>query len=324
MRGLLIGLSFCIASMAYGQATDKPVPPVHGKAEASDKNKKQPAPKQEIAVTLPSSVNVNLGGKLDVKGEYIQKRADEEPNKWIEKWIDPVTWFTFVLAAANVFLWLSTRKAAKAAADAADYAGKSATPLLMPYVLPENFDLHPLVPIQHPTIHPARFLLTFNNYGTTPATILGVRAELIVTIRDDAPRGLQIDDWEFVRYNVIIPRDFRWKDLETGALDLRKNISFTPSELNELLSEADPHKTFRRLALIGHVVYDDIFGYRHTRRFCIKMRAMPMVVSDRKEKSGFYSIQEAIHIRLFQVSQGPSEYSTVVTERIPNPDPLAT
>ena len=105
MRSLLILLSWCIASMAYSQTPNKPVPPVPGKAEAGHKKDNPPAPKQEITVTLPSSLNLNLGGKLDVKSETQQTGANHETNKWT----DPITLFTFALVVANILLWLSTR-----------------------------------------------------------------------------------------------------------------------------------------------------------------------------------------------------------------------
>jgi len=126
MRWVLLALALIVGAV---QSQDKPIPPVTGQAKAGDKKNKPPAPKQEVTVNLPSSLNVNFGGKLDVVSQNQQARANEEPSKWL----DPVTWFTLALVIANIFLWLATKdiageaKAASSIAKtAADAAKKSA------------------------------------------------------------------------------------------------------------------------------------------------------------------------------------------------------
>lgn len=69
---------------------------------------------------------------------------------------------------------------------------------------------------------------------------------------------------------------------------------------DELLKEAKGK--FRRMALIGRVVYDDFFGMRHTRNFCVKLRSMP------RDDGG---------ASLFQLVRGRDPYNRVTREIIP-------
>jgi hypothetical protein len=105
MKALVLLSVLCVASTVHAQQKDapKPVPPITGKAEARNGQQKPAAPKQEITITLPSSLNVNLGGKLDVKTESHQTSANQESNRWS----DPITLFDlarrpFVAEAATM------------------------------------------------------------------------------------------------------------------------------------------------------------------------------------------------------------------------------
>jgi hypothetical protein len=80
-----------------------------------------------------------------------------------------------------------------------------------------------------------------------------------------------------------------------GVAEYVKMISLVPIEYTELLASAD-HK-YRRFAFIGRVIYDDFFGNRHTRRFCVKTRLM--------DKG------------LFQLIRGGRAYNHVDRQKIP-------
>jgi hypothetical protein len=94
----------------------KVIPPIAGKTKASDKQGEKPKNTQEITVNFPPSINVTMGGETKIVSDTQKPTANDEPSKWA----DPVTWFTFVLAAANILLWLTTKDIAKSANESAD------------------------------------------------------------------------------------------------------------------------------------------------------------------------------------------------------------
>jgi len=133
---LMIALLFAF-NVTKSEESKNSIPPLSGKTQERNEKDSPSEPKQAITVSLPPSVNVNLGGKLDIKSEAVEKRAYEEPSKWT----DPVTWFTLVLAIANILLWLTTRdlateakKAGEAAKGAAEAARQQAEVTTAEYI----------------------------------------------------------------------------------------------------------------------------------------------------------------------------------------------
>jgi hypothetical protein len=321
--------AFSIASMAWGQpAAERPASSKSSTNAIADERGTEKAPLVIKTLTPQKSrQDADREAKESEERRGLEKatldvsKATLEINKSqlaANVW---QTWFNGLLFLTTVIGAGITWRAATAAKDAANYAGKSATPLLMPYVLQHNFDLHPLAQIDQPVVHTSKLLLAFDNYGSTPATVKSVKARLFHVVRDAVPRNEKIDSWEPITYTVIVPGQFRGKDLSTGALDFRQQVSFSPVQLAEILAEADERTVYRRFLMIGHVVYDDVFGYRHTRRFCIKFRMLPRVVRTRRYNGHFHVIDEALHVGLFQVAQGPAEYSTTKVEPIPKHSP---
>lgn len=297
---------------AYSQSAQKDIPPVTGKTEAGDKKDKPADGKQEISVNLPTSINVNMGGKLDIKSQSEQASANEEASKWR----DPITWLTLILAGANIALWWTTRDLvreaktasgiAKTAADSAkessDVSHKSAMPIVFPYVS-DMTGLHPLNIVESvpPEPFPCRLLIRLDNSGKTPGIIKQFRAKLFLTERDGLPDE---DVKKFPRHGhpAIVPSVVSGV---TGDVDLIQPFTFTPQQLRELHSRATPGTLYRRFALKGMVIYDDLFGKRHTCYFCIKLRYW----------------KEGNTIGIFQMSLG-TKYNRFTQEQIPDPDPL--
>jgi len=178
-------------------------------------------------------------------------------------------------------------------------------PVLFPYVLQAS-DLHPLVESDLPIDHEARILIGFDNYGKTPGIIRRVNADLVVTLKDSLPEPTVCTLHDYA--GVIIPGDSRAYQHHFGALDLVQTIKYSPQELKELLAEA--RGEFRRIALLGEVTYDDFFGFRHTSRFCVKLR---LLVEHSPTTTTF---------KLFQLAKGGSKYNAIESVPIPNPDPL--
>jgi hypothetical protein len=222
-----------------------------------------------------------------------------------------VAGFTWALWVSTQGLWSeakvageTARRAADAAARSADAAVKASMPVLFPYVT-NMAALHPLEEIEQPLNHEAILLIAFDNYGKTPARIWEVRAKLFLTIADALPPEVDLDRLEEFPYQVWVPGDARGKNLDTGALEMRERVHFTPDELRATLSEAVEPR-FRRFALIGKVVYDDLFGYRHTSRFCLKFRLW-------RAKAPGYSV-----VHTFQVAIGGERYNSVTSELAPS------
>jgi len=289
--------------------------------------------------TSPTSIKLLHSGK---SAEEVQQEIDAEHGKAArEEWLVALTGIgaaatailaviTGLLAKYTYKLWNATvqlgqdakdaaqrqagemaqslaisKQAADAAKASADAAVKSSMPVLFPFIT-EMSQLHPLDPISSPTTHDANIFLAFDNYGKTPGAIRRVHAQLFLTTRDELP-DVDVGSLPIHPYAVMVPGNARGKDLITGALDLKQPVDLNPAELNQLLSEATGN--FRRFALLGKVVYDDLFGSRHTSSFCIKLR--------------LWSVGGALAVkRTFQVAHGGSRYNSVTSERVPTPDPL--
>ena len=249
-----------------------------------------------------------------------EKKADRETRL--------VIW-TVVLAVATIFLmliaggqlWMFWRqlrlmrdavidgaKVASAARDSADASLKSNMPILFPYVT-DMAGLHPLQPSEKPITYKARLLIAFDNYGKTPGIIKRVRAQLFLCREKDGLPTVEFEKLKSHNYHVIVPGDTRGKDTVTGALDMVQSITFNPSELDELLSEAAANENYRRFTLIGDVIYDDFLGMRHTSHFCVWLRL-------------WTAPNFPGHINMFQVAHGEGKYGMVTHEKIPENDPL--
>lgn len=115
---LITVLSICGYAFAESQTIPKGVSPSAGESETGNKKNTPPDLKQEITVNHPPG-NMNLSGKLDV---VVQKDQVEEPSKWA----DPITWFTLVIAIANIMLWIKTGNLVTEAIRASGIAKESA------------------------------------------------------------------------------------------------------------------------------------------------------------------------------------------------------
>src|SRR5260221_7984706 len=76
IAGLII---LCMALTTWGQPKDTPKPalPVENKAKGADKPQDKSDAKQPAAVPLPPTINVNVAGKLEMKGQEAQAKRDE-------------------------------------------------------------------------------------------------------------------------------------------------------------------------------------------------------------------------------------------------------
>jgi hypothetical protein len=105
---------FVSATWAQSSEIKKPVPPITSEAVGADKSKSDAGNKKFNPDNLPPSIDVKIGGKLEIYSEECKGEADTESNKWT----DPISIFTGmlvvvtgILAVFTYLLWDSTAEA---------------------------------------------------------------------------------------------------------------------------------------------------------------------------------------------------------------------
>ena len=208
---------------------------------------------------------------------------------WADRHEPFITAFaTVAIAAFTLTLWLATRglfrmaarqdvatrrslrisrEAANAAKKSADAAIASAAPFLHPRITKVN--LYPDVVNGESEEHIARIWITFDNIGKTPAMLqlIGARLQLLTKRQEsNLPEPSP----------VPLPPDVERSDaIAPGSCGGDREWSFarpiTPAEIRRLNAEGED-ADYLRFYIFGNVIYDDVFGYRAVRRFCIKVR----------------------------------------------------
>lgn len=268
---LVVALSFCGYSFAESQPIPKDVPPVSGKAETSSKKNNPPNVKQEITVSLPSSINMNLSGKLDVISQNEQASTYEEPSKWT----DPITWFTLVIAIANIMLWIKTGSLvteatrasgiAKESADASKLAANAAQSTAQAAIHEFIASHRPKLILRDATTEQnmgeliaVNFIIS--NIGGTPATII-----------EGALRVNVFKGWQFEPDNLPVVTnggsDIDGKKLMPGE---QVHLSFTSPTLRWSGGNDTCH-TFLEpeygMFFSGQIIYEDQDGIRRSMGF---------------------------------------------------------
>ena len=330
---------YCALALAGNAFAASTLPaPAQAKAASEAKteaSKNQTTPEQDKLGTkaLPMVVEVANSSAIHVEAtDKTAKRHDYASSEW---WLVYLTGglaaITFALALYTAKLYRATVKlgedasatskrqkgetdkaigiaqqAANAAKDSADALVSASMPVLFPTVI-DMAGLHPLISIQTPYTHDSNIFIKFENFGGTPATIREVRAKLYLTLKDVLPEPNPAE-WIDLPYSVIIPGNSSAADQHFGALDMKQTIAYGQSEIAELHAEADPNGVFRRFVLMGMVTYDDFFGWRHVRTYCVKMRA--------------WIPEEGSTLNQFQIGIGGASHNKWTKEKIPSQDPI--
>ena len=201
----------------------------------------------------------------------------------------------------------SPRSAVAAPAVAPDTATPNADaavigqmPVLSPHVT-DTAKLHPLAIDQgaERISFQATVSFTFENLGKTPAIIREVHADLFLTDRETLP-PVDFDKLHRHAQTFVIPGDARGSSGGSkSVIEHQQAFSLRRGEFEELLSDA--RGAYRRFALVGKVTYDDLFGWRHSRTFCVKLRIWGQPPA----------------IRSFQSQEGGLPYNRFRRERLP-------
>lgn len=330
MRAALLCLVL-VMSNACIAASHPPVPSISNCA-ASEPCATQKSEVSAASVTdfgAPSTANIHFA-QSGVSNQTEAKKPHKPSEEW---WATPDWWIAIITAILAVVTWslvvqtrrlvaeaqstsnrqahetaqaiAISRQTADAARDSADALICTSMPVLSPTVINMG-GLHPLIPIQAAHKHDANIFVRFENFGSTTGIIRDVRAKLYLTLNDVLPEP-NPSEWVRYPYNVMIPGKSSAADQTFGALDMKQNIEFGKFEGSELHAEADFNGKFRRFVLMGMVAYDDLFGWRHSRTYCVKMRVW--LGEDGKPNQ-------------FQVGVGSPIYNKWTKEKVPSHDPL--
>ena len=295
VAGLLL-----LAWMGCAQSQLQPPPPKQGEPTEAQAQGNEIAAPSTVDNTRPTQHEDSTTKTNDKKDRDANLISENSPIVRYTFWL---VWFTAILALSTIGLWIvsiytgiATRVTAKATKDSADVAFVASMPVLSPLVVVEHTNLHPLMPAASFNSHVA---FVFENFGKTPARIREVRADLFLNEMDVFPT-VEFEELPLIGYEPIVPGDSRGSSAMMGVAECDREFRLTTTEFEELLTEATTDR-HRRFALIGQVTYDDFFGMRHTRRFCVKMRLMM-----RGERRG-----------LFQLVRGGPTYNRITREKIP-------
>ena len=239
-------LAFLFAILAstavQPQETKKPIPATAAKAE----------PPRRIEAPHAS---IQKAAETEKPSESPQTSTTQSANRWT----DPITWFTFVLAVATALLWLSTRAAARAAKQSADAASANVTTLITSeraYVFSElvlEVFGNSLMDASNP-LGKTRVRVKFWNYGKTPAVITMIRG--YISLLPEAPQELL----QFEGSERPLPPSL---GIATNdAYDVVLEHDFGIDDFSEI-----KHWT-KRLYAVGKIEYRTVHGKECVTGFC--------------------------------------------------------
>jgi hypothetical protein len=256
MRAMFILLYLCIASMAWAQpqAVQKPSSTTQSRGESHEQ--------ERGSEKSPLHVQLLNTGKSEKDAAQEAERVNSQEST--ERWTIGLT-IGLVLATIGQIVVLGYQ------ASQLKRTVRSSERASMPYLYPRitAFNLYPDVEesaVSDEMTHHPGVKLAFNNLGKTPAIVRRVRAELILISRDMLPPiPPTFSAGEVQSDTVIAPES------TAGTRTWSFNRIINATEIRELIADTKESQ-YRRFFLYGYVVYDDFFGTRHTRRFCIKAR----------------------------------------------------
>lgn len=300
MRWLLI---LVLTSGAAWSQPLSPTPAEVGKppTERPTRGQHQAQPVQRITIESPVEVKPLNTPKTaeEAKKDAEEREEQASDRRRMVQITGAIAFLAFLQLCALIAHAYFFNKQARALRDtievnrtAANAAFVSSMPVLSPR-LTGGTQLHPLQ-VQVGDFD-SRIHLVFENLGKTPAIIRSLRVDLILNREGDFthPSAYSLTP---IEYNPVVGPETDGSGM--GVADYRKRLNLSHTEYRELLAEAvGPH---RRFDLVGEVVYDDFFGYRHTRWFCVRLR---------------FFIQDG-QPGLFQLVRGSEPYNSITRHKI--------
>lgn len=226
-------------------------------AQASKANERTSDASSPVVVKL-----LNTGKS---EQESAQEAARIESQESTENW---TIGLTTALVLATFLQFLALLGQAKQLARTVRSSERASMPFLYPRV--KRFDLYPNIEpaeVGDQVTHQPSISLGFENIGKTPAMLRRIRAELLLIDRDllpPIPPPFQ-NSTEVVSDAVVAP------EKRAGIRTVAFHRAIPAGEIRQLLAEVE-EQSFKRFFVYGYVIYDDFFGIRHTKRFCVKLR----------------------------------------------------
>lgn len=174
MKALAILLLLLFAGSAWAQSQEikKPIPPVIDKTIRDNKPKDSSDSKQAISAKLPPTVDVTVGGNLDLKGNNEHENGNSESPNWAE-WLmalftGVLVFVTAKLAFYTKGLWGSTNTLVSGADQTAKHELRAY--LKLSHVSPG---------LELDNMGGVRVQLRVKNFGKTPARVNDVRMNVL-------------------------------------------------------------------------------------------------------------------------------------------------
>lgn len=308
MRSFVLLLAVLLLSAPSLNANERETgsgqpPPTESKVKESNSDQQKSAVKSNPLPSErePQPTQHQLNSTTDENKSQDKTPANDAESKLLTVFNGLLTIFTLLLVYFGYRQARATEVAANAAKDSADASVKAAMPVLAPRIV-QTHALHADFPLyNHDVTFDSLIEFVFENYGGTPGIVRQVRADLILTVNDVLPEKIDFDQLPLKHHEIMIPGHTYWdaeSPLPGSVVEPRvsRGFTLTHQELVEVWAEAVTGQ-FRRFCLIGQVIYDDFFGYRYTRNFCLKVR-----------RNGFHS------------PHGGSKYNSVTSKKIEGND----
>lgn len=246
----------------------KPSPTVKGKAASEPDRRQYPtesAPLPVRVIESPSDAahtkeREAQSTKHDAADLKAQERTADATEEQVLASKAAVVLSLFGLVGLGL-TFCETRRTAIAAVKSASIAQSMAWPIVVPRIANATF-LYPPKGHQGPFAKP-QLTLSLENYGQSPAFMVAADCELRISWdtppQSELVRPLKKEDRTVipVRPEPSTYQFLLWHD------------PVTPEQVTELNGKLDAGG--KRFFLIGRVIYDDVFGERHTSGFCLKI-----------------------------------------------------
>ncbi len=242
------------------------VPPVTGKAETANERKQEATNHNEQSITLPSSLNLNVSGKLEVHTDNSKNNGNQESSKWFE----PITLFTLLLVVVGGlqahFLFgtvKATGIAANASRDSVVAMRDNAKKELRAYLGVIRGHVEVLTPIQGTSKTRYKVFVDISNSGKTPAKNVrrAVDAKLLKLDHSVFESTVEDNNWD------IAPNGPFWSLVKPLDLTNEEVVAINDKKMS--------------IFIWGKATYKDIFGRGHEIGFRYRS-------SDQRLPNGWY------------------------------------
>jgi hypothetical protein len=161
-----------IPAISRSQETSKAVPPVTNQPKGATKSKENPQSEQTVTIELPPTINISVGGQLEMKANNEHAERHEEGTNWADRL---VALFTALLVIVTAWLVYYTKNLWAATGQLVKGAESTAQKQLRAYVMIKRVEMVHITPNPSVDFHEEWIYVKFKNFGQIPATQLTYR-----------------------------------------------------------------------------------------------------------------------------------------------------